>query len=98
MARREPSLFTRLIVLISLVLMAGAAALSLMAVMLAKANRRHLSGFYPVALALAVAPLPFTAWQRLAAGRHFLSDEVFSLLVIALIAAMLSGMLKPAKA
>jgi lipid A 4'-phosphatase len=74
--------------------MAGAAALSLMGVMLARANRATLAGAYPVAVAAALLPLPFTAWQRLAAGRHFLSDEVFSLLVVGLIAAVLSRMLR----
>lgn len=74
--------------------MAGAAALSLMAVMLARANRARLARAYPLALTLALLPLPFTAWQRLAAGRHFLSDEVFSLLVIGLIAAVLAPMLR----
>ena len=78
--------------------MAGAAALSLMAVMLCAANRARLAGAYPLALTAALLPLPFTAWQRLAAGRHFLSDEVFSLLVVGLIAAFLARLLRPDKA
>ena len=76
--------------------MAGAVALSLMAVMLARANRARLAGAYPLTLSVALLPLPFTAWQRLAAGRHFLSDEVFSLLIVGLIAALLARMLRNA--
>ena len=78
--------------------MAGAAALSLMGVMLVQVNRARLSGTYPLALILALLPLPFTAWQRIAAGRHFLSDVVFSLLVVGLSAALLSRMLHRSEA
>lgn len=74
--------------------MAGAAALSLMAAMLVRANRERLGRAGPAALALALLPLPFTFWQRLAAGRHFLSDEVFSLLVVGLIALLLAPVLR----
>lgn len=76
--------------------MAGAVALSLMAVMLTRANRARLAGAYPLVMGLALLPLPFTAWQRLAAGRHFLSDEVFSLLIVGLIAAVLAPLARDA--
>ena len=78
--------------------MAGAAALSLMAVMLVQAHRARLPIGYPLAMTMALLPLPFTAWQRIAAGRHFLSDVVFSLLVVGLIAALLSRMLHRSEA
>jgi lipid A 4'-phosphatase len=78
--------------------MAGAVALSLMAVMLARANKDRLAGAYPLALGLALLPVPFTAWQRLAAGRHFLSDEVFSMLIVGLIAVLLAPMLRRSRA
>jgi membrane-associated phospholipid phosphatase len=49
-----------------------------------------LAGFYGVALGLAVLPMPFTAWQRIAAGRHFLTDVIFSALLVALVAVLLA--------
>ena len=70
--------------------MAGATALTIMAVMLARANRDRLAGLYSLALGLAILPMPFTAWQRIAAGRHFLSDITFSALCVALFAVLLA--------
>jgi lipid A 4'-phosphatase len=75
--------------------MAGATALTIMAVMLIRAHRTWLAGLVPLALAAAMAPMPFTAWQRMAAGKHFLSDVVISALLVALIAAVLARALRP---
>jgi lipid A 4'-phosphatase len=76
--------------------MAGATALTLMALMLARANRAALGPrLYGLVLAVAVLPLPFTAWQRIAAGRHFLSDVVLSALAVGLIASLLARLMRP---
>ena len=77
--------------------MAGAVALSLMGVMLVRANQGRMGpAARRLALALALLPVPFTAWQRIAAGRHFLSDVTFSALLVGLIASLLAqAMLHP---
>jgi membrane-associated phospholipid phosphatase len=36
-----------------------------------------------------------TAWQRMAAGRHYLSDVVISIMLVALLAALLHWLLAP---
>lgn len=76
--------------------MAGAVALSLMAAMLAHANRDRLGRLFRAAQVLALLPMPFTAFQRIAAGRHFLSDVVFSLLAVGLIAVVLARLMRQA--
>lgn len=75
----------------------AATALVLMGVMLARANRESLGKFYPAAMALAIFPLPYSFWQRIAAGRHYLSDAVFALLVTALLASLLARAMRIAR-
>ncbi len=75
----------------------AATALTLMGVMLVRANRTALGRLYPAAMALAVFPLPYSFWQRIAAGRHFLSDAVFALLATALLASLLARAMKLAR-
>ena len=72
----------------------AATALVLMGVMLVRANRAALGRLYPAAMALAVFPLPYSFWQRIAAGRHYLSDAVFALLVTALLATLIARAMK----
>jgi lipid A 4'-phosphatase len=70
--------------------MAGATALALVLGMVLLANRAAMG---PVARGLAwacIAAIPaFTAWQRIAAGRHFLSDVVFGALFTLALASLL---------
>jgi lipid A 4'-phosphatase len=68
--------------------MAGAVALAIGLAAVAKANR-GLSLAVPPILALTL----FTAWQRMAAGRHFLSDIVLAALLILTVGATLHHML-----
>jgi lipid A 4'-phosphatase len=75
---------------------AGATALLVMGVMLARANRDRLGAWgYRTALTMAILPLPFTLWQRMAAGKHFLSDVTVSALAVALLASLLARALRP---
>ncbi len=71
--------------------MAGATALALVAAMVLRANRRVMgAGLYTMGVALAAAVPVFTAWQRIASGKHFLSDVVFAALFVALLSSLLS--------
>ena len=73
--------------------MAGAMALTITLLMILHANRR--ANLYRLGQA-AILSLPLvTAWQRIAAGRHFLSDVTFSALLIPLIAAVLAPLFYP---
>ena len=73
---------------------AGAVALSLALLLILWHWRDSLgkAGFRAAAALAFCLPL-FTGWQRIASGRHFLSDVVFSALFVLLIAAALSPML-----
>lgn len=74
--------------------MAGATALAISLAMILHANRlRTGEKVYWLGL-LATLALPLvTAWQRMAAGKHFLSDIVISALLVCLMAAVLQRML-----
>ena len=78
---------------------AGAVALAIMFGMILVANRAALgrAGWRLGWIAIAALPL-FTAWQRIAAGRHFLSDVVLAALMTALVATILARQFYPAKA
>lgn len=70
---------------------AGSVALAIMLVMMLRANRAVIGeASYGLGLVLAGAPPLVTFWQRMAAGRHFLSDVVFGGLVVVLVAAVLA--------
>ena len=69
--------------------MAGAVALAVLLAMVART-------YAAVWLLVAAVPL-FTAWQRVAAGRHFLSDVVLSALMVALIGVVLARQFAPAR-
>ena len=70
--------------------MAGATALAICLTLILRANRQNLGPIlYRAGLALTLSLPLFTAWQRLAAGRHFLSDVAIAALLTALLAAML---------
>jgi lipid A 4'-phosphatase len=77
--------------------MAGAVALAILLLMVVATNRAALgrAGYRAAVLAIAAVPL-FTAWQRVAAGQHFLSDVVLGGLVVVLIAALLRRLVYPA--
>lgn len=69
--------------------MAGATALAISITLVVNANRHQLSpGFYRMVQALSGALPLVTAWQRMAAGRHFLSDVVISALLVGLLVAL----------
>ncbi len=70
--------------------MAGAVALAVLFGLLARGGRA-------VWALVWIIPL-FTAWQRVAAGRHFLSDVVLSAVMVALIAAVLARLFYPVRA
>ena len=74
---------------------AGAMALAIALLLILAANRARLPvwGFWP-GQAIAIAVPLFTAWQRVAAGRHFLSDVLLAMLFVALIAAVLARALR----
>ena len=70
---------------------AGAAAFAIAVLLVLAANRPRLPKrglWLGQGIALAV-PL-FTAWQRVAVGRHFLSDVLLAMLFVAVIAAVLA--------
>ncbi|OZA14256.1 MAG: hypothetical protein B7Y02_04815 [Rhodobacterales bacterium 17-64-5] len=73
--------------------MAGATALAVCLILILRANRTNLGPIrYGAGLALTAAVPLFTAWQRIAAGRHFLSDVVLAMLLTLLAAAALYRM------
>ena len=74
--------------------MAGATALAISLAMILHANRlRTGEKVYWLGLLATLALLLVTAWQRMAAGKHFLSDIVISALLVCLMAAVLQRML-----
>ena len=74
--------------------MAGATALAICLTMILRANQSRIGpNLYRVGLTLALSLPLITAWQRMAAGRHFLSDVVISALLIGLLAAVLHRIL-----
>ena len=74
--------------------MAGATALAICLIMILRANQTRLgANLYRIGLAISLSLPLFTAWQRMAAGRHFLSDVVIAALLIGLLAAVLHRIL-----
>lgn len=68
--------------------MAGATALAICLVFILRANCSAMpSRHYYAGVALALAIPLLTAWQRMAVGRHFLSDVVIAALLVGLLAA-----------
>lgn len=76
--------------------MAGAVALAIVLIMIMRANRIAMGKIgYGFGLAIAAALPLVTGWQRIAAGKHFLSDVVFAALFVALLASVLSRLFYP---
>jgi lipid A 4'-phosphatase len=76
--------------------MSGAVAVAILLLMVAAANRAALGRPVYRAAVFAIAAVPlFTAWQRVAAGQHFLSDVVLGGLIVVLIAALLRRLVYP---
>lgn len=70
---------------------AGSTALAIALVLILAANRARLPHWgFRLGQGIAVAVPVFTAWQRVAVGRHFLSDVLLAALFVALIAAVLA--------
>ncbi len=75
---------------------AGAMALAIGLTLILMRNRGRLgSGVYRLGLSITWAVPLVTAWQRMAAGRHFLSDVVLASLLVALLAAVLHRRPRP---
>ena len=69
---------------------AGATALAISICMALRANRDKMRPMlYQMGVALALLLPLVTAWQRMAVGRHYLSDVVLGTLLVALLAALL---------
>lgn len=69
---------------------AGATALAISICAVLRANRGRLSPVaYQLGLGVALLLPLVTAWQRMAAGRHYLSDVVLGCLLVCLLAAVL---------
>lgn len=69
---------------------AGATALAISICAMLRANRGWLSPLaYQLGLGVALLLPLVTAWQRMAAGRHYLSDVVLGCLLVCLLAAVL---------
>ena len=61
-----------------------------------RANRTRITlGLMRAGQGLALAIPACTAWQRVAVGRHYLSDVVISAALIGLLAAVLCHLLQP---
>ena len=70
--------------------MAGATALAICLLLILRANQQRLGTVrYRLGIAATLSLPLITAWQRMAAGRHFLSDVVIAALLIGLLAAVL---------
>ena len=79
--------------------MAGATALAICLLLILHANRRRISTTSLRLGQIAALSMPaITGWQRMAAGKHFLSDVVFAFLLICLLATILRLLFYPAKA
>jgi lipid A 4'-phosphatase len=73
---------------------AGTTALTIAALLILAAHRNRLSkATYRMGQAAAFAMLGFVGWQRVAAGGHFLSDVLLSMLLTTLIAAILARLM-----
>ena len=76
--------------------MAGASVLAVALVLTLRANRARIApGPFRAGQGLALAIPALTAWQRVAVGRHYLSDVVISAALIGLLAAALCRLLQP---
>ncbi len=70
---------------------AGAAAFAIAVLLVLDANRARLPNWgVVIGQGAAIAVPLFTAWQRVAVGRHFLSDVLLAMLFVAVIAAGLA--------
>lgn len=75
---------------------AGATALAISICMILRANRHLMTPLvYQMGVGVALLLPLVTAWQRMAAGRHYLSDVVISVLLVALLAALLHWLFTP---
>ena len=75
---------------------AGATALAISICMVLRANRHLMPPLvYQMGVGIALLLPLVTAWQRMAAGRHYLSDVVLGTLLVALLAALLHWLLAP---
>ena len=75
---------------------AGATALAISICMVLRANRHGMPPLvYQMGVGVALLLPLVTAWQRMAAGRHYLSDVVISIMLVALLAALLHWLLAP---
>lgn len=75
---------------------AGATALAISICMVLRANRHLMPPLvYQMGVGAALLLPLVTAWQRMAAGRHYLSDVVLGALLVALLAALLHWLLAP---
>ena len=69
---------------------AGATALAIALCMVLRANRTHIAPWsYQIGVAVSLCLPLITLWQRMAAGRHYLSDVVLGSLLVCLLAAVL---------
>ena len=74
---------------------AGATALAIALMLILAANRARLPNWgFRLWQGIAIAIPLFTMWQRVAAGRHFLSDVLLAALFVALIAAVLAQVMR----
>lgn len=75
---------------------AGATALAVSICMVLRVNRAKMTTpLYQMGVAVALTLPLVTAWQRMAAGRHYLSDVVLGTLLVALLAALLHWLFTP---
>jgi lipid A 4'-phosphatase len=72
----------------------GTTAMTIAALLILSANRHRLpNAAYRAGQAAAFAMLGFVGWQRVAAGGHFLSDVLLSMLLTTLVAAILARLI-----
>ena len=75
---------------------AGATALAISICVVLRANTDRMPAYlYQMGLGLALTLPLVTAWQRMAAGRHYLSDVVLGTLLVVLVAALLRWIYGP---
>lgn len=73
---------------------AGTMALTIALLLLLRVQRHRLPGVaFWMGQGAALAMLAFVGWQRIAAGRHFLSDVLLSMLLTLLLAALLARLM-----
>lgn len=74
---------------------AGSAAFTISLLLILAVNRARLPSWcFWLGQTLAIALLLFTMWQRVAVGRHFLSDALLAALFVALLAAILARVMR----